>query len=243
MEKGSEGKILVGIPAAGPPTWGLLDSLMRLASPEGAFTYKVVHDLGVDLARNLLVKTAQETGAEWLFFLDKDAWVHPLTLIRLLESRAPIVGALCFGGSKPTTPTVYDAWTGNLQARVAVDDTRVWIQANKELHTNAPVVMGNRPPGAVVKVAATGGHCLLVKRSVFDVIDEPWFKANPATGRGRGEDLYFCHKAAQHGYQIVVDRSVVAGHMVGNVSIGCLDFLAWDRFTDWKERTPIIEEV
>ena len=234
------GKVLVGVPAAGPPTWGLLESLLFLVTPNGSYEYKTVRDLGIDLARNVLVKGFLATDAEWLLMVDKDAWLHPMTLVRLLESGQPIVGALCFGGSKPTTPTVYDRWSGDLQCRVDVEGTKAWIQAHEELHINGPVVMKERPDDAVVKVAATGAHCLLVHRLVFDVVGDPWFRANPNAGRGRGEDLYFCRKVQEHGFDVCVDRSVVAGHLIGEVCIGCLDFLAWDRFTDWSERKPII---
>lgn len=238
----NDARLFVGIPAAGPPTWGLLDSLMLLVGPGESFTYKVIRGLGVDLARNLLVKRFLESESSHLLFLDADAWIHPMTAMRLLAGEFPIVGALAFGGSKPTTPTVYGAWTGNLQASVDVDGTRKWIQDNEELHINGPALMRDRPPGAAVQVAATGAHCLMIRRSVLETMEPPWFKSNPEAGRGRGEDLYFCHKAGLYGYQVVVDRSVVAAHVVGEVAIGCLDFLAWDRFTNWESREPIIKE-
>ena len=236
------GKVFVGIPAAGPPTWGLLDSLMRLVAPTGAFTYQTVKGLGVDLARNLLVKQFMETKCEWLLFLDSDAFVAPMTLMRLLQSEREVVGALCFTGSKPTTPTVFDVWSGHLQVRIAVEETREWIEKHEELHCNGPMVMREQPADAVVEVAATGCHTLLVHRMVLDVMEEPWFLSNPKAGSGRGEDLYFCHKAQETGFRTYVDRSVVSGHMVGNVCVGCLDFLAWDSFVDWQERRARIGE-
>jgi hypothetical protein len=48
----------------------------------------------------------------------------------------------------------------------------------------------------------------------------------------RFKDYFFCRLAAQAGFQTYVDRSVQAGHLAGERSVGGLAFLAWDAITD-----------
>ncbi len=171
--------------------------------------------------------------------MDADAFLHPKTLIRLLDWGEPIVGALCFSASKPTTPTVYRGWVSEEECAIDLDYVREWLLNYPGLHnTNGPAVLDPRPAGSLREVDATGAHCLLTNRVVFETMPFPWFKCNPRAGRGRGEDLYFCREAAKSGFQVHVDMSVMAGHMQGNSSVGSLEFLAWDRITDWSSKSP-----
>lgn len=234
-------KIVVATPAVGDPTWGYVDSLLRLQSPTGMYHTIRTYDLAVDVARNHLAKQALAEDAEWILWVDADAFLHPHTLIRLMSWGVPIVGALCFSASKPTTPTVYKGWASEDECIIALDYVRDWLLTFPGLYnTNGPAVLEPRPAGSLHKVDATGTHCLLVNRVVYETMPFPWFKCNNRAGRGRGEDLYFCREVAKHGFQVHVDMSVTAGHMQGKNSVGPLEFLAWDRITDWSTKSPSI---
>jgi len=237
MEPGS---VMLATPAAGPPEWGYLDSLLGLVAPKSKYWVRRAHGLAVDLARNYLVNQFLEEGFDWLFFVDSDAVFHPQTLLRLMEWDEPVVGALCFTASKPTTPVVYNRWADTQEAVMALDETREWVINHKELHTNGAAVLRSRPDDALFPVAATGGHCLLINRVVLESMEPPWFKVNPKAGRGRGEDLYFFRKLGEAGFPAYVDLSVMAAHQVGRLGISALDFLAWDRITDWKNKAPTV---
>ena len=67
--------------------------------------------------------------------------------------------------------------------------------------------------GKLVEVDATGTGALFFNMEIFDKIEEPWFKVlNNPDGRV-GEDIYFCAKAKEAGFQIFVDTSIEVDHL------------------------------
>ena len=60
-----------------------------------------------------------------------------------------------------------------------------------------------------------GAGMLLVRMSVFDTIQAPWFNFRwiPEKDDWGGEDGYFCRKAKQNGYKIHLDTRVGCGHI------------------------------
>lgn len=235
-------ELAVSVAAGGPPTWGLLRSLVGLRGPgDGGYIFTAAEGLAVEQARNLLVERFLATPAQWLLFLDRDAIVHPLTAIRLMSWNVPIVAALAFTRAKPHAPTVYaganpeEAGREMVGFRVNWDETRAWLLGHAALQTDDPVVLAERPDDALTPVDFTGMHCTLIRRDVLEgLLPGPWFqRVHPVGGpRGAGEDYWFCRKAAEAGFGIFVDRSVQAGHLAGDSSIGGLSFLAWDAITN-----------
>lgn len=239
------GGVAVCVAAGGPPTWPLVRSLLLLQGPENAgWSFMAVENLGVEQARNVMVEKflAGGSGAEWLLFVDRDAVLHPLTVQRLLSWDKPIVAALAFTRTPPPQPTVYaearpDQVDGPQEFRIQVEETRAWIARYPQLWNNGAALIEPRPDDALRPVAFTGMHCTLIHRSVLELMPAPWFERTHPTGgpRGAGEDYAFCRAAAELGFQAYVDRSVQAGHLLGDVSQGALAFMAYDQITNWDE--------
>jgi hypothetical protein len=232
-------KLAVATAAGGEPTWGYMKSILGLRGPgDGGFGFITAEGLGVEQARNLLVERFLKTPADWLLMVDRDAVLHPQTALRLMSWNEPIVAALAFTRNTPPMPTVfaepspYDVAHGSqiVGYRVQWEETRTWVAAHVELHEDGAAMMDDRPDDALVRVDFTGMHCTLIRRDVLEgLCPGPWFeRVHPIGGpRGAGEDYYFCRKAAEAGYATYVDRSVQAGHLAGERSIGGLAFLAW----------------
>lgn len=103
-----KGAVAVAVPAYGPPTWGLLKSLLALQGPDGAgWSFTMVEKLGVEQARDVLAVRFLAGQAEWLLFVDADATLHPRTIERLLSWGQPMVAALAFTRTPPPQPTIY----------------------------------------------------------------------------------------------------------------------------------------
>lgn len=69
--------------------------------------------------------------------------------------------------------------------------------------------------GSVVEVAAMGTGGMLIPRTVFEKIPQPWFHYRQNETTHWGEDYSFCLKARDHGVRCVVDTSVVLQHAKG----------------------------
>lgn len=168
--------------------------------------------------RNHLARLmCDESAAEWLFMVDSDMGFAADTVERLLAVADPIerpmVGALCFahktdgkasfyGQRFRACPTLYTFYE---------DDERVGF-----------VPMLDYPDGQLVEVAATGGACVLIHRSLLERVRERygdvWFDAiTHPKGAVFSEDLSFCVRVAGVGSPIWVDTRVKTTHDKGGV--------------------------
>lgn len=87
---------------------------------------------------------------------------------------------------------------------------------NKYPHT--PI--GIFPTETPFKIAKAGGcaglGCVLIKREVFEAIEDPWFdlkEKNPRTLEGYGSDMYFYTKVREAGFEVWVDPTIRCGHV------------------------------
>ena len=186
------------------------DSLSRLCAYEThrgrLVTTKRVHwGPQLEEARNLLVERFLDTPAEWLFSTDTDMTFDHDSVERLLATAdptdAPLVGGLCFG---------VNAEFGQFPAMYRLID-------------GMPHVLFDEADGAIHHVDATGGAFTLTHRTVFEKYERAgphrWFHRRevPPTslhpGGILGEDLSWCVWLRECGVPIVVDTSVVAGHV------------------------------
>jgi GT2 family glycosyltransferase len=172
--------------------------------------------------RNQLVHDfLEDDRCDWLWILDDDATFHETMLDGLLASadplERPIVGALAH----------------QYRGRNDEDGNPVFgtagIQIREPLPTMYKIEWG--PDGewlgyreatsyhlGLNEVDATGAHCLLVHRTVFEAIksDHPyrWFREDEiAPGTICGEDIWFCIAARRAGFPIYVNTQLEAGHV------------------------------
>lgn len=173
-------------------------------------------------SRNQMVHDMlKQDRAEWLWILDSDAVFRPDILDQLLASadpkERPIVGALAHQYRGKTDENYEPVFGDNgTQIREALPTMYLteW-GPNGEWVGYREVVsyrIGLEP------VDATGCHCLLVHRSVFEAIksDHPyrWFREDEiAPGTIAGEDIWFCMEARRAGFPIYVDTRVESGHV------------------------------
>jgi len=142
-------------------------------------------------ARNDAVDRARECDAEWLMFIDADMVFEPQMVEMLLAHDKDIVGGLCVKRVEPYTPTVF--WYSDEEERYIAGD--------------------HFALNSLTKCDATGTAFLLIRMSAFDKLEKPYF-AFPPSGEGiMGEDLYFCTKARDAGFEIFVDTGVSVGHL------------------------------
>lgn len=176
----------------------------------------------VATARCRIVKDflANPSKPEWLWMVDTDATFDDLILERLLAVadpvKAPIVGALAFGvvpkkgaDGKDMVPNEVGAF------ELELFPTMYRLRGDGQM-----LRLLDYERNAVVPVDATGCHCLLIHRSVFE--DERWDHSHPLPWFRMGsllrneevsEDMFFCIHARQMGYPIFVHTGARTGHI------------------------------
>lgn len=148
------------------------------AYPDSVFSYST----GTYLSnlRTLLSRTAVEKGCSHVLFIDSDMRFPPDTIKRLLEDNKDIVGANC-------ASRTYQGVTTRLGGEF----------------------VDSRGPGQKVQeVDSIGFGVTMIKREVFEKLDEPWFAMPWAMDEKKhvGEDVYFCKMAQEAGFSVWVDH-------------------------------------
>jgi len=187
-------KILICVPSMDMVAAGFAQSLAMLQ--KGGNETAIMFQVGslIYEARNKLAKQAIKMGAEWTMWFDSDMIFPPETMIKLLEHNAPIVSGAYFRRSPPYHLVAFDECDTK---------NRKWTDL--------------KLPTETVSCGGVGFGCVLVKTDVlFDVAAkfQTWFEPM----NGFGEDLSFCWRARECGYDILLDPSVSCGH-IGHITV------------------------
>jgi glycosyltransferase involved in cell wall biosynthesis len=168
-------------------------SLPLLQTPINcSLMYAKVVGKPVDEARNLIVEMAKEAKAKYLLFIDDDNLIPPFTIPRLLNLKTKVASGVYYTKYQPPTPVI--------------------------LKKDYPGGWDKWTYGDVVDVDYIGLGCALIDMSIFDEIEQPYFKyskgsIDPHKSEPHiGEDIYFCDKVLSKGYKIWVDTYIQVAH-------------------------------
>lgn len=207
-------KVAICIPTRGEFEVGTAFDLAVMCAYDARFRtghqslYTVAGTLIFD-QREKLAEEALREGADYILWVDADMRFPKNTLEVLLKRDKPIVGVNATTRSIPVRPTAK-----NLD-----------IDFEKKENTWTPIVSKDKT--GCEKVTAIGCGVMLVKREVFEKIPRPWFWFEQLPGgKLLGEDVYFCVKAQDAGYDTYLDHDLsnMIGH-VGRYTFGWHDFI------------------
>ena len=191
-------KTLLAIPSARTVETECFESIYNLKK-RGKVEFFVAHNYSIDASRNMIAEYAVNHGYDYILWVDSDTILPKDTLVRLMDWDKDIVSGVyaykILGGKNVVAKRYKDK----------VEDTYddVTIKEIKEKHKSK----------ALMPVDAIGFGCVLTKTSIFKDIDEPWFVYSPYMG----EDIFFCRKAQEKGFDIWLDPAVCCGH-IGTVN-------------------------
>jgi hypothetical protein len=136
--------------------------------------------------REQLVNQAISLQSEWLLWLDSDMMFPSTTLLRLLAHNEDIVGCNYMKRSYPFSSVAY--------TNTKDWDSWVPLQSQDEL----------------LNVEGVGMGCVLMKTSVFQKLNKPYFEYtyNPETKGWTGEDFVLFNKLKNVGYQLKIDTNL-----------------------------------
>ena len=179
--------VAIGVPSGDLVHTDFAMSLAMLCMNPGAQVFLLNSRSSlVALGRNQCAGGAQIMKASHLLFLDTDMVFPADTVTRLLAHDKDIVGATYSKRMPPFYPLT-----------VTEEDEHIQI------------TRGMRR----VKLLPTG--CMLIRTSVFNALDKPYFNLVAEGDQLRGEDYYFCEKVRASGFEIWCDGDLSSqlGHI------------------------------
>jgi GT2 family glycosyltransferase len=159
------------------------------------YTVAFVNPTGSNICRNrnAIVGEAFKSDAEWTLMVDDDMVFGPDFIERLMKHDLDIVTGLYVKKFYPHTPNV-----------------------TRKDENGVRQVVEDIPENGLIEADGVGGGFVLIRTKVFKGIEPPWFAMPPnktSPGGVMGEDYYFCEKAQGAGYKVMVDCSLVVGHL------------------------------
>ena len=164
----------------------------------------------IDVNRNSLIKTAlDDPNTTHIFFVDSDTIPPPDAIKRLLAHDKDVIAGVSPLWSKTELAA---AWN-------------VVREGSKK-------VAINELPEKPFKALAIGGSTILIKRTVLEKIEPPYFKVlyREDGSLKVSEDLYFSYMVRKAGFDLWVDPSIKCGH--NNPS----DLLDWVHLLPSKQK-------
>ena len=164
-------------------------------------------------SRNYLATAAVKMEADYILWLDSDMVFPSDTLERLWKDRdkGDIVTGIYYRRVEPYKPVLY--------SRLDIDDNGCQWENCEDIKDE------------IFEVEGCGFGCVLTPTNVFiDVMNRFGNMFSPINGVG--EDLSFCWRAKQCGYNIVADPSIPLGH-VGHYVV---DRKFYDAYNSAKEK-------
>jgi hypothetical protein len=156
--------------------------------------------------RERLGEEALKWGADYLMWVDSDMRFPKDTLEEMLKHNVDIVGVNATTRREPIKPTAVNL-----------------VIKNEEEHSWIPIDSLNSK--GIEKCTAVGFGLTVIKADVFKKVSRPWFNVIWSDhGAIIGEDIHFCIKCQDTGYDVYVDHdtSRQIGH-IGTRSFGWKD--------------------
>jgi len=140
--------------------------------------------------RNNLVKTALEIGADYAMFIDADMRFPKDTLKILMAHDKDIIGVNATTRSEPVKPTAKN------------------IHLNEDGSIDWMPIYSNALSG-ISMADGIGCGVMLIKRKVLEALEKPYFYFEQLKENSiLGEDIYFCIKAKDAGFDTWVDHDL-----------------------------------
>lgn len=182
-------KILIAIPTAKNIETDTFKSIYDLIIPDGyEVDFQYFYGYSIDQIRNLIASWSVNNNYDYLFSVDHDIKFDTDTLKKLLSHDKDIVTGIYRQRLEREILEIYDFSYNNISYNDLSD---------------------------FQKVGACGFGCVLVKTSVFSKMGYPQFLYQHALDHKDtfSEDLYFCRKARECGFDLWVDSTVICDHI------------------------------
>lgn len=154
---------------------------LKLAHPDDQFILFTPYRMAIDSMRNAAAKIALDHKCDYILFIDDDVIIKPETYSVLKAADKDVIMALTFIRGYPFAPMFFK----NFHQIVDEQGSR------REFLTTYDDYKEHIDENGMVRCAAVGFSCVLIKTDLIQAVAPPWF----LTGPNHTEDVYFCNKA------------------------------------------------
>lgn len=216
--------LMIGMPSgSGQVSIEMLQSLLQLQKPLPCGFMSVVRQR-IDKARNYIALEALKVGVDYLLFVDDDNPIPPDTLIHMLNADKDIVIAP-IPSRNPNKQGTHDLCAFYMEEGPELDEL-----GGKKIRLYKPVTKF-KDVGPLHKIDGGGTGCMLIKRVVLEQMFRKYqdymfefgdlrFKQFDYNGvkydrRTMSEDMEFCERVIDLGFEIWLDSRVRPTHIAG----------------------------
>jgi len=172
--------------------------------PDDEFIFYTPYRMSIDNMRNDVARIALEHNCDYIMFIDDDVIVMPDCYKLLRQAGKDIVAAITFIRGYPFHPMFFkDLGT--------ITEPNGKRRQNIGYHDDYLETVDKET--GLVKTAAVGFSCVLIKVDMLREMSPPYF----VTGPGHTEDVYFCLKAnneLEPAPEIYVHTRCKTGHLM-----------------------------
>lgn len=176
----------------------------------------------IDEARNSLAEGFLSTSTEWIFWMDADMIFPKETLVELFkvaeEKNSKMVTGVYYQRKGLNFPVLFSRGSETEHGLISGEES-VRSKTNKYVGAFLFPHPNKKEPA---KAHAAGFGCVLIHRSVFEMMDRPWFKFIQGVC---SEDFYFFVEAAELGFDLWYTPVLDLGHISDAPVITKKDFL------------------
>ena len=205
----------IAIPCAQVIEPKVLQSMMALVNYSATHGINI-HYIGitervmVDQARNCLTDTFLKGPTEYLFWMDSDMTFPPDTLVKLFDvmekKEAKVTTGVYYQRKGENMPCIWSRGEQVESGELTGMATKKGLE-NKYSGSFLVISPDKKEP---FEVHAAGFGCVLVHRSVFEMMDRPWFQF---INNICSEDFYFFVKVHELGFKVWADPTIDLGHI------------------------------
>jgi len=193
-----------------------LSNLIKTSTQAGLDIYPVFDSSTILINQRIyLVKRAQKLNVDYFFWMDSDMHLPSTTILRLLSHDKEIV---CGNYMKRAAPFKTVAYQD-------VDDWESWVPLTKH--------------DELVEIQGIGLGCCLMKASIFDEIDDPYFEYSykEDTTDWLGEDFNLFKKFRDVGYNVYLDMNISTDiKHIGTFAFGDGQMANGPKAEEWKKK-------
>jgi len=155
--------------------------------------------MSIDNMRNFCARAAIEGDFDYLWFIDDDVCIAPDALRILMQLDSDVAAGITLVRGYPFEPMLFSFAKGRKSPHVREYEKLV------------------QKDGSIRKLDAVGCSCCLIRVSVLEKMEEPWFH----TGPGYTEDVFFCQRAKSYKKNLTIAASnlVQTEHILGSETI------------------------